>query len=87
MSINKLTEVKSLPDFKLYVRFKDGVEGEVDLNDLAGKGVFSFWNTPGNFEKVYIDKVSGAIAWSDQLDICPDAIYEDLTIKFSDAKN
>ena len=87
MSINKLSIVKPLPEFKLFVKYQDGVEGTTDLSDLAGKGVFSFWNTPGNFEKVYIDNFSGAIAWNEQLDICPDAIYYELTGQLSDAKN
>jgi hypothetical protein len=86
MSINKLVEVKPLSGFKLYVKYKDGIEGTADLSDIAGKGVFSFWNTPGTFEKVYIDLISGAIAWNEQLDVCPDAIYEEITGKY-DAKN
>ena len=87
MSINKLIEVKPLPEFKLFVKYQDGTEGKTDLSHLAGKGVFSFWNSPGNFEKVYIDEISGAIAWNENLDICPDAIYYRLTGQLEDAKN
>lgn len=87
MSINKLVIVKPKPDYKLYVKYADGTEGETSLSHLAGKGVFSFWNTPGNFERVYIDKISGAIAWNENLDICPDAVYYRLTGQITDAKN
>ena len=70
----KPVEVKVLSDYKLWVKYSDGVEGTVDLSHLAGKGVFSIWNDYGNFEKVYIGK-SREIAWDDQVDVCPDSIY------------
>jgi hypothetical protein len=34
-------KVKALPNSKLWVKYSDGVEGEVDLSHLGGKGVFS----------------------------------------------
>lgn len=81
MSINKLSVVKPLPEYKLFVKFNDGIGGTTELSDVAGKRVFSFWNIPGNFEKIYIDKFSGAIGWNEQLDICPDPIYYELTLR------
>lgn len=87
MSINKLKKISPLPEFKLFVEFKDGVQGIVDLSKHAGVGVFSLWNVPGNFEKVYIDTESGAISWSEKLDICPDAIYYEFTEQLKDASN
>lgn len=72
--------VEALPGFRLRVRYSDGVEGEVDLSGLAGKGVFSLWNEPGAFERVYIGS-SGQIAWSEEIDICPDATYLQITGK------
>lgn len=73
-------EVKALPGYKLWVRYADGVAGEVDLSHLVGKGVFSLWKDYEAFEKVYIGE-GGAIAWSDEIDICPDAVYMEITGK------
>lgn len=70
----KPIEVRALPDYRLYVRYDNGVEGEVDLSHLVGKGVFAAWNDPGNFQKVSIGN-SGEIRWNDQIDLCPDSIY------------
>ena len=67
-------EVKALPKYKLWVKYMDGTKGEVDLSYLAGKGVFTLWNDYGMFEKVHIAE-SGEIAWDDKVDLCPDAIY------------
>ncbi|RME74104.1 MAG: DUF2442 domain-containing protein [Chloroflexi bacterium] len=76
----KPIEVKALPDYKLWVKYADGVEGEVDLSHLVGKGVFVLWNDYAAFEKVYIGE-HGEIAWSDEIDICPDTIYMEITGK------
>ena len=53
---------------------------EVDLSHLVGKGVFALWNDDAAFRKVYIGP-SGQIAWSEKIDLCPDAIYTDITGK------
>ena len=74
------TEVKTLENYKIWVKYDDGIEGTVDLSHLAGKGVFSLWNDYKEFEKVFISK-SGGIAWTDQVDICPDSIYMQITGK------
>ncbi len=74
------TEVKTLENYKIWVKYDDGIEGTIDLSHLAGKGVFSLWNDYKEFEKVFISK-SGAIAWTDQVDICPVSIYMQITGK------
>jgi hypothetical protein len=76
----KPIEVKTLADYKLWVRYADGVEGEIDLSHLAGRGVFSLWNDYAAFEQVYIGS-GGEIAWGDEIDICPDTVYMAITGK------
>lgn len=76
----KLFEVKAKPTYHLWLRYEDGAEGELDLSYLVGQGVFSFWKDPKNFERVCIGDC-GQISWSDQLDICPDSAYMDITGK------
>jgi hypothetical protein len=73
-------EVKPLPQFRLYLRYAGGVEGEVDLSDLAGKGVFALWNEPGAFEKVTVSD-HRSIFWTDQVELCADALYLQITGK------
>lgn len=65
----KVISAASLGKYKLRLSFDDGVEGIVDLSDLAGKGVFKAWESDDTFNKVFIDKESGAIAWPGNLDI------------------
>jgi len=75
-----LVEVTPLPGYKLRLRYDDGVTGEADLSYLAGKGVFGLWNDPGNFEKVTIGP-HGELSWGDEIDVCADALYLDITGK------
>ena len=76
-------EVKALPKYRLWLRYSDGIEGEVDLSDLAGKGVFKLWNDYGSFENVHIGR-HREIAWNGEVDLCPDAMYLRLTGKTPD---
>lgn len=78
MTFPSLTSVHSLGKYKLQVKFDDGVEGLIDLNHLAHQGVFEIWEEKDFFDSVYIDKETGAIAWNDQVDLCPDTFYLDL---------
>lgn len=73
-------EVKALPHYRLWLRYADGVEGQVDLSYLVGRGVFSAWDDHKVFEEVHIG-ARGAIAWNDDIDLCPDALYLRLTGK------
>jgi hypothetical protein len=72
--IAKAIAVKALDNYSIYVSFSDGVQGSVDLNHLAHKGVFQQWDKDNLFKQVHIDDY-GAIAWNDLIDICPDSIY------------
>ena len=79
----QVVDVRPLPGFKLRLRYSDGVEGVVDLSDLAGKGVFAAWDRAGVFEDVSIGS-AGEIRWGDAVDLCPDALYMQLTGKSPD---
>ena len=73
-------QVRALPGYRIWIEYSDGVRGEVDLSDMAGKGVFKAWDETGFFEKVHIS-AHRTVAWNDELDICPDALYMELTGK------
>ena len=73
-------EVKALERYRIWLRYSDGVSGEIDLSDVAGMGVFKAWDTPGFFESVHIDEY-GAIVWNEEIDLCPHSLYMELTGK------
>lgn len=73
-------EVKAAQGHTIWIRYSDGIEGELDLGHLAGRGVFEAWNDRAFFETVHLSD-AGAIAWGDDIELCPDALYMQLTGK------
>jgi len=80
MSAPKILEMRPLDGYKIWLKFADGVTGEVDLSHLAGKGVFTFWNDNENFKKVSVEN-GRSLTWSDDIDIDADTLYLKLTGK------
>lgn len=78
MNFPTLEKVTAIEKYKLFLKYDDGTNGIIDLSDHAGKGVFSYWDEGENFFKAYVNPMGNGIAWSDELDICPDAAYLDL---------
>lgn len=68
------TDVEARDGYRLWLRYSDGTSGEVDLGDLVGKGVFRAWHDRAFFEAVRLDG-HGGIVWSEELDLCGDALY------------
>jgi hypothetical protein len=76
----EIVDAKPLPGFRIFLKFSDGTSGVVDLSPFAGKGVFSKWLESGFFDTVRVS-TSGALEWPCGLDLCPDALYMQLTGK------
>jgi hypothetical protein len=76
-----VVHVKALPDYRLQVRFEDGTEGLVDLRSFlfaANAGVFEHLRDPAEFRKVRVR--SGAVTWPGELDLAPDAMYDEIKV-------
>jgi len=78
-----ITSAKALADYRIELTFDDGAHGVVDLSGFVGKGVFAVWNDPEAFNDVRIGP-SGALVWDDDIDLCPDALYLEVTGKQPD---
>jgi hypothetical protein len=74
------TAVKPLEGYRISVRYADGTAGEINLAHLAGRGVFKAWEDRRFFEAVRITSVGG-IAWGEDIELCPDALFMQLTGK------
>jgi len=71
--------VKARDPFRIWVRFEDGTEGEADLSDLAGRGVFRRWReNPSEFAQATVDAESGTVVWPGGLDVAPDRLYQEV---------
>ncbi|WP_084386502.1 DUF2442 domain-containing protein [Castellaniella caeni] len=75
----RVEAVQALPGFRLWVRFLDGTEGIVSLAAKVhspGAGVFSVLADPAVFARAHV--VLGAVTWFDDLDLAPDALYDEI---------
>ncbi len=77
--MDRITDVKPLPEYRIWIRFDDGTEGEVDLSDLVGKGVFAAWKAPEHFEQVFVRPESRTVTWPGDIDLDPDVLYHEIT--------
>jgi hypothetical protein len=76
----EIIEAKPQMGFRIFLKFNDGTAGVVDLSSFAGKGVFSKWLEFGFFDTVRVN-TCGVLEWPCGLDLCPDALYMQLTGK------
>ena len=74
-----VTHVTVLPDFRLFVRFVDGTEGEVDLSALVRRpdaGVFAELADSAAFSKAFV--LDGYVSWPGGQDLAPDAMHDEI---------
>ena len=75
----RVVAVRALSGYRLFVRFVDGTEGEVDTRPMVfgeDAGVFERLRDPGEFSQVGIE--DGVVAWPCGLDIAPDSMHDEI---------
>jgi hypothetical protein len=72
------TGIEALTGYRIHLTFADGVEGVIDLSMDVGRGVFAPLADEAFFRTVHIGRY-GQIAWSEDIEICSDAAYEEIT--------
>jgi hypothetical protein len=76
----KIVKAKMIGKFNMELVFDDGTIGKHDFSGLVGHGVFTLWNDPSKFADFSIGSC-GELKWGDEVDICPDSLYLDITGK------
>ena len=67
---------KPLPDYRIYVEFKDGRKGIFDLKPYLDHGVFRELRDLQYFNRVGI--VLGAVTWPHGQDIAPETLLSEM---------
>ena len=75
----RVSTVKALKGYRLFVEFTDGVKGEIDVSDRLFGPVFEPLKDWQLFSQVQIDQF-GVICWPNGADLAPDAVHEDLVV-------
>jgi len=75
-----VVEVKPLGKKRVFLRFEDGVSGEVDLGSiLEFTGILAPLLDDAEFAKVRVDVDLGTIVWPNGADVAPELLYDRLT--------
>jgi len=74
--LKDIVAVKPLADYRLWLRFEDGVEGVVDISQLIQfSGIFAPLQDLATFAQVQIHPELGTIIWQNGADLDPDVLY------------
>ena len=72
MLMNRVKEVKALPDYRLDIVFRNGERGIFDCKPYRSYECLSgIWD---EFDKVVADH--GTVMWPNGADLCPDEVYD-----------
>jgi hypothetical protein len=78
--LKDIVAVKSLGGYRLWIRFEDGIEGELDFQPLLSfSGVFEPLSDPDYFSRVRVNSELGTICWPNDADFDPLVLYAYLT--------
>jgi hypothetical protein len=78
--LKDIIEARATGGHRLYIRFEDGIDGEIDLETLVEfKGVFEPLKDPAEVAKVRVDHELGTICWQSGADLDPDVLYAKLS--------
>lgn len=80
--LRDVTNVKHLSGHRLWLKFEDGAEGEIDLRTmLSFRGVFAPLLQSEYFAQVRINPDLGTIDWPNEADVDPVVLYAGVTGK------
>jgi hypothetical protein len=78
-----VVEVRAEADYRLFVRFADGTGGHIQLSVGDFTGVLEPLRDRSFFNRVFVDQ--GVVAWPGDIDLAPDAMYEQIAKQGSPA--
>ena len=73
--IPRVLEARYVGEYVVWLRFNDGVEGEVDLKDELWGPVFEPLRDKEEFRKVRVHPELHTIVWENEADFAPEFLY------------
>jgi len=78
--LHDIVEVRPLGGHRLWLRFEDGVAGELDVGGrIQFDGVFSPLGDPAAFAQAFVHPELGTVVWPGGADLDPDVLYVAVT--------
>jgi hypothetical protein len=79
----KLREAKYRRDYCIWLKFADGVEGEVDLESELWGEVFEPLKDRALFKNFSLDKELETLVWPSGADFAPEFLYQKLSPNYA----
>jgi hypothetical protein len=76
MMTPKLTDARPLDGFRVWLRFSDGVKGEIDLGGELWGEVFEPLKDPVRFRELRVHPELQTLVWPSGADFAPEFLYE-----------
>jgi len=76
--MHRVTDCKASRDYRLWLRFEDGLEGSVFLGNLVDLGPFVAWRDVDQFCRAAVDRDAATVVWEAGIQFDPDILYQDL---------
>jgi hypothetical protein len=76
--MHRVTQCKASRDYRLWLKFDDGVEGSVFLGNLLEIGAFRAWRNVEQFCDAAVDPGEATVVWNTGIRLDPDILYQDL---------
>jgi len=79
--LHDVMAVKVLGGHRLWLRFDDGAEGEIDMKPFLEPfiNLFAPLEDPKYFAKVRVRRAAGTIAWPNGVELDPDVLHSRVT--------
>jgi hypothetical protein len=75
-----LVEARYLSGYTLFLRFSDGVEGEIDLQGQLYGAVFEPLKDPDTFKSFVLHPELRTIVWPNGADFAPEFLHDTLRV-------
>ena len=79
--VPQLADMKHVGPYRVWVKFKDGPEGVIDLKDRLRGQVFEPLKDAAYFRTGRLDLEMNTITWPNGADFAPESLYERVTGK------
>ena len=77
----KPVQVKIIENSRLFVKYSDGISGEISLANLLEDADYPEFKDPAYLKNVSIDPDSNDAVWPNGASLCKNAIYKQLELK------
>lgn len=76
----RIEDAKYIEGYKVYIRFSDGTEGEINLEQELKGEIFEPLKDIIFFKKFLVDPEIHTIIWPNGADFAPEFLYENIRI-------